>query len=149
MQKTNKGRETVCFLTHPPHPSVWWQPRPCLTLHIHPCCCLVAKSFRFFVTPMDYSSPGSSVHGISQTRTGAGCHFLLQGIFSTQVFNPHLLLFCIGRWNLYHRATSEVWNSPIAVLNSLFKDLAFLMDFFLDILHHTHPPSNHSQIQQG
>ena len=41
---------------------------------------------------MDYSLPGSSVHGIFQARvTGAGCHFLLQGIFLTQGSNPHLL----------------------------------------------------------
>ena len=36
--------------------------------------------------PMDYSPPGSSVHGIFKARsTGVGCHFLLQRIFSTQV----------------------------------------------------------------
>ena len=43
---------------------------------------------------MDFSPPGSSVHGISQarnSRTGMGCHFLLQGIFLTQGSNPHLL----------------------------------------------------------
>ena len=33
------------------------------------CCSLVSKSFlTLFVTPMDYSLPGSSVHGISQSR---------------------------------------------------------------------------------
>ena len=32
--------------------------------------------------PMDYSTPGSSVHGISPGKnTGVSCHFLLQGIF--------------------------------------------------------------------
>ena len=41
---------------------------------------------------MDYSLPGSSVHGISQARnTGVGCHFLPQGIFPTQGLNPSLL----------------------------------------------------------
>ena len=38
--------------------------------------------------PMDCSPPGSSVHG---KNTGAGCHFLLQGIFPTQGLNRHLL----------------------------------------------------------
>ena len=35
--------------------------------------------------PMDYSLPGSSVHGILQARmnTGEGCHALLKGIFPT------------------------------------------------------------------
>ena len=39
------------------------------------------------------SSPsGSSVHGIFQAKnTGVGFHFLLQGIFPTQVLNLHLL----------------------------------------------------------
>ena len=36
-----------------------------------------------------------------------GCHFLLQGIFLTQESNLHLLVSCIGRWILYHRATWE------------------------------------------
>ena len=42
--------------------------------------------------PMDCSPPGSSVHAISQPRThnGAGCHFLLQGIFLSQESSPHL-----------------------------------------------------------
>ena len=35
--------------------------------------------------PMDCSPPGSSVHGHSPGKTiGAGCYFLLQGIFLTQ-----------------------------------------------------------------
>ena len=29
-----------------------------------------------------------------------GCYFLLQGIFSTQGSNPHLLVSCCGRWIL-------------------------------------------------
>ena len=40
--------------------------------------------------PMDYSLPGSSDHGVSQARTGMGCHFFLQGIFLTQGLNPGL-----------------------------------------------------------
>ena len=41
---------------------------------------------------MEYSLPGSSVHGISPGKnTGVGCHALLQGIFPTQGLNPRLL----------------------------------------------------------
>ena len=41
---------------------------------------------------MSYSPLGSSVRGISPGKnTGVGCHFLLQGIFSTQGSNPCLL----------------------------------------------------------
>ena len=38
--------------------------------------------------PMDFSPPGSSVHGIN---TGVGCHALLEGIFPTQGLNLCLL----------------------------------------------------------
>ena len=42
--------------------------------------------------PMDYSPPGTSVHGDSPGKnTGVGCHALLQGIFSTQRSNLCLL----------------------------------------------------------
>ena len=38
---------------------------------------------------MDYTLPGSSIHG--RKNTGVGCHALLQGIFPTQGSNPGLL----------------------------------------------------------
>ena len=39
--------------------------------------------------PMDYSLPGSSVHGIFPGKnTGVGCHFLLHGIFPIQELEP-------------------------------------------------------------
>ena len=42
--------------------------------------------------PMDGSPPGCCVHGDSLGKsTGAGCHFLLQGIFPTQGSNLRLL----------------------------------------------------------
>ena len=42
---------------------------------------------------MDYSPPGSSVHGDSPgKKTGVGCCALLQGIFPTQGLNPGLSL---------------------------------------------------------
>ena len=54
---------------------------------------------------MDYSPPGSSVHGDSPGKnTGVGCHALLQGIFPTQGSNtglPHC------RWILYHLSHQE------------------------------------------
>ena len=50
--------------------------------------------------PMDFSLPGSSVHGDSPGKNiGSGCHARLQGIFSTQGLNPGSL-HC--RWILYH-----------------------------------------------
>ena len=53
--------------------------------------CLVAQSCPTLCNPMDYSPPGSSVHGDSPGKnTGVGCHSLLQGIFPTQGLNPGL-----------------------------------------------------------
>ena len=41
--------------------------------------------------PMDFSPPGSSVHGDSPGKnTEMGCHFLLPGVFPTQGSNPGL-----------------------------------------------------------
>ena len=55
-------------------------------------CCLVAQSCITLCNPMDCSRPGSSVHGGSVSKNiGVGCHFLLQGIFSTQRLNAPLL----------------------------------------------------------
>ena len=44
-----------------------------------------------FVTPVDCSLPGSSIHGNSPGKnTGVGCHVLLQAFFQTQGSNPGL-----------------------------------------------------------
>ena len=64
--------------------------------------CVCAQWCLTFCDPMDCSPPGSSVNGIFPGKnTGVGCHFLLQGIFPTQVS-------CVsgtGRQILYHCAT--------------------------------------------
>ena len=61
---------------------------------------LVAHLCLTLCNSMDYSLPGSSVHGVLQARiTGVGCHSLLQGIFPTQELTPGLL-HCGGM--LYH-----------------------------------------------
>ena len=64
------------------------------------CVCFVIQSCPTLCDPMDYSPPGTSVHGDSPGKnTGVGCHALLQGIFPTQGSNPGLLQ-C--RQILYH-----------------------------------------------
>ena len=61
---------------------------------------LVTQSCPTLCDPMDYSPPGSSVHGdYPGKNTGMGCHALLQGIFPIQGLNPGLW-HC--RWILYH-----------------------------------------------
>ena len=47
--------------------------------------CLVTQLCRTLPDPMDFSLPGSSVHGDAPGKnTGLGCHALCQGIFPTQ-----------------------------------------------------------------
>ena len=56
------------------------------------CVCLVAQSCPSLCDAMDYSLPGSSVHGdFPGKNTGVGSCFLLQGIFLTQELNQCLL----------------------------------------------------------
>ena len=53
--------------------------------------CLVTQLCLTLCNPMDYSQPGSSVHGDSPGKNiGVGCHALPQGIFPTQGLNPGL-----------------------------------------------------------
>ena len=66
------------------------------------CLCLVAQSCLTLCNPMDCSPLGSSVHGDSPGKnSGAGCHALLQEIFTTQGSNPDCLhcrqiLYCLS-----------------------------------------------------
>ena len=75
------------------------------------CVCSVVQSSLTLCDPMDCSLWGSSVHGknVPGKNTGAGCHFLLQGIFPTQGLNLRLLL---AMRILYH--WSEVKWSEVA-----------------------------------
>ena len=68
------------------------------------CCCLVTKSCPTLWDPMDYSCQAPRPWDFPGKNTGVSCHFILQGIFLTQVLNPLLLL---GRWILYHWTTWE------------------------------------------
>ena len=67
--------------------------------------CIVAQSYPHLCYTLDYSSPSSSVHGISQARIlDWVAIFLLQGIFPTQGLN--LCLLCLLRYRqiLYLRS---------------------------------------------
>ena len=63
---------------------------------------------------MDYSPPGSPVHGILQARTEVGSHSLLQGIFLIQGLNPGHL-HC--RQILYHLSHQRLLWSNYLILN--------------------------------
>ena len=75
----------------------------CLTL------CLVAQLCLTLCDPMDYSTPGSSVHGDSPGKnTGVGCHALLQGILPTQELNPGLPHCRQILYQLSHQGTPRI-----------------------------------------
>ena len=76
----------------------------CVCVYVCVCVCVLScLSCLTLCNPMDYSPPGSSVHGDSPGKnTGVGGHALLLGIFPTQELNLHFL--CLLHWlvGLYH-----------------------------------------------
>ena len=72
-------------------------------------CCLAAKSSPSLSDPIGCSPPGSlpSPWDFPGKNTGAGCHFLLQGIFLTQGWNPCLPTHLHCKRILYHWASRE------------------------------------------
>ena len=74
---------------------------------------------------MDYSPPGSSVHGIFPGKnTEVGCHFLLQRIFPSQGSNSCLLCLLHCRQILYHYATWEALIPQTVVLITADQNLS-------------------------
>ena len=72
--------------------------------------CSVAQSCPALCAPMDWSPPGSSVHGIfSGKNTTVCCYFLLQGIFLTQGSNLHLLHWQVDSLPLHHLGSPSRW----------------------------------------
>ena len=104
---------------------------------------LVVLSCLTLCNPMDYSSQGSSVHGILQARSCS--HSLLQGIFPTQ--GPDLG-FLLCKKILYHCATRvlpvEGFEGlgfillclcfPLSLYFFLFLLLVLLKQFFLQFI---------------
>ena len=95
--------------------------------------CLVVQSCLTLCDPMDYSPPGSSVHGDSPDKnTRVGSLFLLQEIFPTQESNPGisciaaLQLSCQGCWKtqiilpFFGKSFEE--SLTIFVMDYIFKD---------------------------
>ena len=71
-----------------------------LCLCVHACACTltssVAQSCSTLCDSVDDSPLSSSVQSFPGKNTGAGCHFLLQGIFLTHGLNSHLP--CLLHW---------------------------------------------------
>ena len=85
--------------------------------HVGCFCCLVSKSCPTLLRPPGLLCLGDSPGG----NPGVGCHFLLQGIFSTQGSNPRLLCLLRCRWILYplsHQG-SPTWVRHVGKLTHL------------------------------
>ena len=70
----------------------------CIHTHTHMC---VLSHFSLLCHSVDYSQLGYSPQDSPGKNNGVGFHALLQGIFSTQGSNPHLLRLLCCRQILY------------------------------------------------
>ena len=71
----------------------------CIHVYTHMYVCVCAKSCPILCDPMDWSLPGSSVHGIFQARRPEWVAiFSSRGIFPSQGLNLHLL--CLLHWQM-------------------------------------------------
>ena len=89
--------------------AVAWIPSPLLLAKKIPVCVLVLSRVWLFCDPLDCSSPGSSVQGISQTKILEGVTMSFsRGSFHTRDWTH---ISCIGRRILYYGATWEALSS--------------------------------------
>ena len=94
--------------------------------------CLVTQSCLTLCGPMDCSPPRLLCPwNFPGKNTGVGCHFLFQGIFSTQGWNPCLCVSCTDRQILYHCAT---WEAPRGKHNGKRPDFSVRKIGFLSSL---------------
>ena len=85
-------------------------------------CCVVcvnsvAQLCLTLCDPMDYRTPGSSVHGFPGKNTGVGCHFHLQEIFLNQGLNRCLL--SLLHWQTKFLTTSTTWERLAKLMQSV------------------------------
>ena len=91
-------------------------------------CAKLLQSCPTLCDPMDYTPPGSSVHGDSPGKnTGVGCHALLQEIFPTQRSNLrplYLLHWLAGSLQLAPpgkpAGRTSSWKTPIPVTSGSY-----------------------------
>ena len=101
VQKGEPGTEAACQQTCP----LSWCWCDCVLSHI----VVYSSSRPFGLQPTRLLCPWD----FSGKDTGAGCHFLLQGIFPAHGLSPHLLNW---RQILYHWATRGApWGSPVVL----------------------------------
>ena len=81
--------------------------------------CVCTQSCPILCDPMDFSLPGSTVHGIFQARIlEQAAIFYSRGSTRSRDWTCISCVSCIGRQNLYHCAT---WEARLQTLLSLAK----------------------------
>ena len=93
----SKTHPPLVLLHFSPSPSHHWKPQ---------CNALVAQSCPTLCNPMDYTPPGSSVHGLLQARI-LEC-VAIQGILPTQESNLGLLYCRQFLYHLSHQGRTQV-----------------------------------------
>ena len=92
-----------------------------------------------FCDSMDYSPPGSSVHGLSQARTMEWvCQWLLWSIFPIQGLNPHLLHWLAGSLPLSHLGSPSQVLASFKMLSQMSHNLRQPSGFWSRSLLGTH-----------
>ena len=76
--------------------------------------CSVTQSYPALCNTMDYSPPGSFVHGISQVRILEWVTISFsRRILLTQIWNPCLLLWQVGSLPLSSQGSPTFWIQPV------------------------------------
>ena len=89
--------------------------RALMLFHGH-CVCSVTQSCPTLCDPLACSLPGLLCPwDYPGKNTGVGCHFLLQGIFLTQGWNPHL---CLLHWQVDSLPLHHL-GSPLVIITML------------------------------
>ena len=110
------------------------------------CVCVCAQLCQILCNLMDYSPPGSSVHGIFWARiekcksTWVGCHFLLQETFPTQGLNQGVPHCRQTLYRLSHQGSpSEKVIVNFSAFNSTYlfslQESGFLIHYIEAIMH--------------
>ena len=79
----------------------------------HCCCCLVTKSYPTLCDPMDYTLPGSSVHGIYRQEYWSGLSFPSPGGLPNsgiEPMTPALQVNSLPWSHLRNRTSSRKWH---------------------------------------
>ena len=101
------------------NPISCWEPCPVTylqsqKLHVHKRACSVSQLCLTLCNPMDFSPPGSSVHGTFQARIlELVASFYSRGSSQPRDWTCISCVSCIGSWILYHCTT---WKAPKAAL---------------------------------